>query len=79
MMRWIETLRRLGRWCIAGSLAMGFAVVTATAEELRLNEIQVIGTHNSYHLAPCAGDPGYRRFRGQVPGRRARLLPLHAP
>ncbi|MDB5349126.1 MAG: hypothetical protein JWN86_373 [Planctomycetota bacterium] len=27
-------------------------VVTASAGEVRLNQIQVIGTHNSYHIAP---------------------------
>jgi len=30
--------------------------VSASAEELRLNQIQVIGTHNSYHLAPTADE-----------------------
>jgi hypothetical protein len=27
--------------------------VVASGEEPRLNQIQVIGTHNSYHIAPC--------------------------
>ena len=32
--------------------AMAQGVAEVAAEELRLNHIQVIGTHNSYHLAP---------------------------
>jgi len=32
--------------------AIGFGGVDAMAEEPRLNQIQVIGSHNSYHLAP---------------------------
>ncbi|HEX3149223.1 MAG TPA: phosphatidylinositol-specific phospholipase C1-like protein [Gemmataceae bacterium] len=34
------------------SLALLLSATTLHAEELRLNQIQVIGTHNSYHIAP---------------------------
>ena len=47
-MRWIEIVRSTG--CLGMAVAIG---VSATfAGEPRLNEIQVIGTHNSYHIAP---------------------------
>jgi hypothetical protein len=32
-----------------------FSAVLRGAEELRLNQLQAIGSHNSYHLAPPAG------------------------
>jgi hypothetical protein len=35
---------------IAAPLLIGATIVTA--DEIRLNQIQVIGTHNSYHIAP---------------------------
>lgn len=39
---------------ISPVLASLMALTTARAEEPRLNEIQVIGSHNSYHVAPPA-------------------------
>jgi hypothetical protein len=30
------------------------AAAAVHADDLRLNQIQVIGTHNSYHVAPAA-------------------------
>ena len=33
-----------------------------SANEPRLNQIQVIGSHNSYHVAPGTGDPGDARL-----------------
>jgi hypothetical protein len=46
--------RRVGRLGMAIALIVGLSVATPTANagEPRLNQIQVIGTHNSYHLAP---------------------------
>lgn len=43
-------------WLIAFSLAAQFlsSLPVSRAEELRLNQVQVIGTHNSYHIAPHA-------------------------
>ncbi|MDR3634753.1 MAG: phosphatidylinositol-specific phospholipase C1-like protein [Isosphaeraceae bacterium] len=40
-------------------VALGFAMVglvraTAAGDDVRLNQLQVIGTHNSYHIAPDA-------------------------
>jgi hypothetical protein len=34
-----------------GSISVGWAL-SVSADDLRLNQIQVIGTHNSYHIAP---------------------------
>lgn len=34
-------------------VAFLFAVATLHAQDLRLNQIQIIGTHNSYHIAPA--------------------------
>ena len=36
----------------SGLLAFVLALVPAAAEDLRMNQIQVMGTHNSYHMAP---------------------------
>ena len=33
------------------SFALGLGVTEAYGQELRLNDVQVIGTHNSYHVA----------------------------
>ena len=33
------------------SFAAGLGVTEAYGQELRLNDVQVIGTHNSYHVA----------------------------
>ena len=55
-MRWIEASRRAGCRYLAATTAISISIVAATAGELRLNQIQVIGTHNSYHIA------GTRRF-----------------
>jgi hypothetical protein len=51
-MRWRGHFKRLGRLglCIA-SLAAG---ACAFAGEPRFNQLQVIGSHNSYHIAPAA-------------------------
>ena len=55
---------------MAGVLTVGLAVISATAGEPRLNEIQVIGTHNSYHIAPApailelVASAGRRRAEG---------------
>ena len=34
-----------------GSFAVGLGVTEAYGQELRLNDVQVVGTHNSYHVA----------------------------
>ena len=51
-MHWCEIFRRAGRLGMAIALAVGVGEAVATAAEPRLNQIQVIGTHNSYHIAP---------------------------
>ena len=48
---------------------------SAVADEPRFNQIQVIGTHNSYHIAPAAGDSGDARLAQAAAGRGARLHP----
>ena len=40
--------------CARTLLALNLMTLTALAAEPRLNQIQVIGTHNSYHIAPHA-------------------------
>jgi len=37
---------------MTGVAGYGWAQVSADNEHLRMNQIQVIGSHNSYHLAP---------------------------
>jgi hypothetical protein len=67
VMRWIETFRRVG---YRGILAFAMTNAAATAGEPRLNQIQVIGTHNSYHIAPApaiyelVASAGRRRAEG---------------
>jgi hypothetical protein len=39
----------------SGALLLALGLPAAGAEEIRLNEIQVIGTHNSYHAGLSAG------------------------
>jgi hypothetical protein len=51
-MEWFDIVRRAGRMGMAVALAIGAIGAAASADEPRLNQIQVIGTHNSYHLAP---------------------------
>jgi len=44
-------------WCLAVGLTLGtslLAAIDARGDDLRLNQIQVVGTHNSYHLRPPA-------------------------
>ena len=67
-MGWQEILRRGSLWGLALSAwAVG---VAASAGEPRLNQLQVIGTHNSYHIAPAPavleliGSTGRRRAEG---------------
>ncbi len=54
-MRGFTIFRRVGRVGTAIVLTAGLSVdmATVTAGEPRLNQIQVIGTHNSYHIAPA--------------------------
>jgi hypothetical protein len=54
-MRGFAMFRRVGRLGMASTLTAGLSVALATAAagEPRLNQIQVIGTHNSYHIAPA--------------------------
>ena len=65
-MRWIEILRRVS--CLG--IAVGTSVSAVIAGEPRLNQIQVLGTHNSYHIAPTpaiydlVASAGRRRAEG---------------
>jgi hypothetical protein len=60
-----------GRWLLRASglvgLAVGLLLAPAHGEALRLNQIQAIGSHNSYHLAPPAALLNtLRRFSSEV-------------
>jgi hypothetical protein len=46
IMRWIVAFRAAGCRCLAAELVVAMSVGTAAAGEPRLNQIQVIGTHN---------------------------------
>jgi hypothetical protein len=64
--------QRLGLLCwLSIVLASGIVPRAARAGEPRLNQIQVIGTHNSYHLAP---DPGVRALIAAAGRRQAEAL-----
>ena len=69
-MRWIGSFHWMGRLGMAAALFAGTSDATAIAGELRLNQIQVIGTHNSYHIAPApaifdlVASAGRRRAEG---------------
>ncbi|MGV2332872.1 MAG UNVERIFIED_CONTAM: phosphatidylinositol-specific phospholipase C1-like protein [Planctomycetaceae bacterium] len=43
---------------------LSFFPAAATADDLRLHQIQVIGTHNSYHIEPAAGLKPFIRSAG---------------
>ncbi|HYE30897.1 MAG TPA: Ca2+-dependent phosphoinositide-specific phospholipase C [Methylomirabilota bacterium] len=45
-------LRRLSRCAFAFLLFLSGCVSIPTADDLRINEVQVIGSHNSYHIEP---------------------------
>ena len=51
-MKCFDILGRAGRLGMTIALAVWFVETGAMANEPRLNQIQVIGTHNSYHIAP---------------------------
>ena len=53
-MRWLEVFRRTRQVTMAVAFLAwaGIAPIPSSAGEPRLNQIQVIGTHNSYHVAP---------------------------
>lgn len=62
--------RRLGRAALAAVLAAGALAATARTapvpalepDDLRLNEIQVVGSHNSYHLPASPEETAIRRL-----------------
>jgi hypothetical protein len=59
------------------SAACGILGVNAAAAEPRLNQIQVVGTHNSYHLAP---EPAVRELIAASGRRRAEAIDYsHSP
>ncbi len=47
----------------------GLALTAAAGDETRINQIQVIGTHNSYHIAPHPNVQGLLGARGRVAAR----------
>ena len=65
-MRWIEILGRVS--CLG--IVVGMSASAVIAGEPRLNQIQVLGTHNSYHIAPTpaiydlVASAGQRRAEG---------------
>src|SRR6056297_2951072 len=53
--KFLKTMKFLKTWmCVAQTALMLIAIVrfSAADEPVRLHQIQVIGTHNSYHIAP---------------------------
>jgi hypothetical protein len=70
IMRWIGAFRAARCRYLTAGLAVAMSGGTAAAGEPRLNEIQVIGTHNSYHIAPApaifdlVASAGRRRAEG---------------
>jgi hypothetical protein len=64
-----QPLRALGWLSIV--VVSGIVLCAARADEPRLNQIQVIGTHNSYHLAP---DPAVRALIAAAGKRQAEAL-----
>ena len=53
VMRWIGIFRRASGVGMAAAIAFSVTIDSAMAAEPRLNQIQVIGTHNSYHIPPA--------------------------
>jgi hypothetical protein len=47
---------------MASRLAVLLALASASAQELKLNEIQVVGTHNSYHSGISTNEMAYFRM-----------------
>ncbi len=74
------TLPRIGMICFTlGAIPVSGQVAPATPwdADLRLNQIQVIGTHNSYHLAP---EPALLQMIGVASERAAQAIDYsHAP
>jgi len=60
---------------VAGRLGLALACLAggarAPASEPRLNQVQVIGSHNSYHIAP---DPAVRELIAASGRRRAEAI-----
>ena len=67
------------RQCATSGLALALAVLgrsaAVPADEPRLNQIQVIGSHNSYHIAPAPAVLELIAATRPPPGRGARLHP----
>ena len=69
-MRWIGSFHWMGRLGMAATLIAGTSDFKAIAGEIRLNHIQVIGTHNSYQIVPApaifdlVASAGRRRAEG---------------
>ena len=75
-------LQRMGRWFFVAWLmlwALGCRTVLVLAAEPvpRLNQIQVIGTHNSYHLEPSPAV--VQAITSVYPGAQAELAYSHRP
>ena len=70
--------RGMSRWCggLAFMIASLHAGALAWAEEPRLNQIQVIGSHNSYHVAPA---PAIREMLVSRNPQRAQALDYTHP
>ncbi|HVY68447.1 MAG TPA: Ca2+-dependent phosphoinositide-specific phospholipase C, partial [Verrucomicrobiae bacterium] len=77
MAKSVMTLLALLRSNFTLALASILAVAEVAAAEPRLNEIQVIGTHNSYHIAPH--DSILRLIAEKNPGGAASLNYTHRP
>ena len=53
----------------ASLVVLGCALGAEAGDEVRINQIQVIGTHNSYHIAPHPNVQGLLGARGRVAAR----------
>lgn len=75
--RSLDRITPVGRLVAAGIVAAAAAIAFLLAEtmmaadlgDLRLNQIQVIGTHNSYHRAPAPGLLRWLALAGQANAR----------
>ena len=76
-----DGFKMVQRRCSRASVARAAFLALATAalrKEPRFNQLQVIGSHNSYHVAPAKGVREMIVSRNAQPGQVARLHPSPA-
>ena len=76
----VPGMRRRAHGIRAGWLGVLIASLAAStvaiADEPRLNQLQVIGSHNSYHIAPDSGHPRAARLAQSPSARRGSTTPI---